>query len=103
MGGGVCVCLCLCLYAEAVFLEVVKVPEGHTWRDYYEMRLRATGKRRPPCGPEVGVGCERKMMSRFKGKCRVCRGPVYPGDWIYWNHLTGKARHADSGYKKGPF
>lgn len=95
-------CLCLFLFLSLgcrLSEEIVKVPEGMRWRDFYEGRVRREGKERPGCGGEKHES-DRRLLSRFNGVCKVCRGAIYPGDWIFWNHLTGKARHAPSGWKK---
>lgn len=79
--------------------EIVKLGPRVGWREFYEQRLRAYGKVRPGCGGEK-IQPERRMLSKRSGTCRVCRGPIYPGDWIYWNPYQGKARHAPSGHAK---
>jgi len=79
--------------------EIVKVPEGMRWRDFYESRVRREGSERLGCGPEKLDG-ERRLVNRYMTRCSVCKGPVYPGDWVFWHLPTRKVRHAPSGWKK---
>jgi hypothetical protein len=69
------------------------------WRDHYEQRVRAEGKERAGCGGEKGEG-ERRLLTQYAGKCSVCGGVVVQGDWVYWDQVKRKVRHAPSGYKK---
>lgn len=79
--------------------EVVKLKEGVRWRDYYEREARRSGKKRPGCGPSEKIKAERRILTKFPNTCSICKGPIHPGDWVFWQPYTGKSRHAPSGYR----
>lgn len=70
------------------------------WREFYLQRERATGKQHSGCGDDKAHKDEMRMLSKqSRGRCSICKGPIYRGDWIRWNKETKKARHAPYGYK----